>query len=286
MPQDDRPILDVENVAEALEELARRADRVHDELISLGLDHVNKIEGSLFRSDEVFKLRETILYRRDSTCFHLVLLLRVHNHAVAELHSRIEGSELPLAPLIMNRSATEQFAIFDSIVFHAISLFDYIGNLVDYLCGAKKQKRLKWNGAVRSARDASNQISRSPVADVLDRLDREWVDSLYDHRSKVIHYQYGLGGRTLSQDLLQGTYDLKVYAPRRLVSGFDDLGRFRDTHAITLRYAGFWLAQKTMDSVVQVIQSLRRHMEDNRKVPEGQEPMQFRPPNMLEGDAV
>ena len=276
--RDDRPVQDVEDLEESLRSLDERNKVLHDSLITLGVDYANKIVGDFSdKKDKIFQLRDRILYRRNSLRFHLTLLLRTHNHAVSELHSEGRDEDVPAGAMIMDRSAEQQFAIFDSILFHSISLFDYLGGLIQYLCSSQNRHKWDWDSAATAARHDENKVSNSPVAEVVERLDK-WVTKLYGHRADVIHNEPDLGGRTLSHDLVQDRYDLKVFAPSGFIDQFDELKSLSETHAITLHYVGLWLCKKTVDGAIRVIQGLRDHLEQNREVPPEDEPIKFKPP--------
>lgn len=277
-PSDERPVQDIEDLDGALRSLDKRNKILHDSLITLGIDYTNKIVGDFSdEKDKIFRLRDRILYRRNSLQFHLTLLLRTHNHAVSELHSGREEGEMPPGAMIMDRSAEQQFSIFDSILFHSISLFDYLGGLIQYLCSSKNRHKWDWDSAATAARHDENMVSSSPVAEVVERLDK-WVTKLYGHRADVIHDEPDLGGRTLSHDLMQDRYDLKVFAPSGFVDQFDELKSLSETHDITLHYVGLWLCERTVNGAIEIIQGLRDHLEENREVSPGDEPIKFDPP--------
>ena len=76
-PSDDRPVQDIEDLDRALRSLDERNKVLHDSLITLGIDYTNKIIGDFSDDkDKIFRLRDRILYRRNSLRFHLTLLIR------------------------------------------------------------------------------------------------------------------------------------------------------------------------------------------------------------------
>jgi hypothetical protein len=111
----------------------------------------------------------------------------------------------------------QQFGLFDDLIFHSISLFDYVGNLADYACGTKGQMKLKWNGLVDACRDRNNEMSRSTIAETVLNLNKAFVDKLYKHRSQLIHIKSDLGAAQASFNLMSGLSTFKVFAPKRFV---------------------------------------------------------------------
>ena len=270
----DKPLCDVEDTKAALGNLAKVQTALRHRLMDLAFEHTNKVLGHLGNKD-MYLLRDMAIYRAESIQYHVLLLLRTYNQGVANLENSPTDSEGPTNFVVMELSSKQQFAVFDSIVFHCISLFDYLGNLVA-LCAQNSQRKRNWNSVANAARHDENSLSTSPVAPVIQRLDREWVDRLYSHRSDLIHSRADLGGRTVTRYVSQedSGAELRVFAPMRFVKNFQELYELSETHRITLRYVGFWCAERTAKSAIEVVNGLRKHIEQNRAVPEGDEPIQ------------
>lgn len=270
--------MDLGDLDAAILELSECERNLSSELIALCIDNLNKIHGQFRKDDPLLRQRDMILFRARALRMHFVWLLRARVDVVDRLRAAwADRGELP-PPLAFDQSADEHMALFDSAVFHAASFFDYFGNLVDLLCGGKSQQRLKWNGAVRAARDHDNPLSRSPVAPTLIRLDKEFVDRLYGHRSRVIHYRPNWGGGALTLHVAEGVYELNLYAPEALTSEFAELAEFARDHAVTIHFACHWLCRKTFEAGIDVVSALRGHIEANRRVAPGDEVITFGAP--------
>lgn len=273
------PILDVPDVDERLKSLTQSAHRIQDGLVLLGLEYTNKVTGKFIspQNDNYFRLRDTIFFRLNSVIFHLRLLHAVQRNHIDRLnkspYDSMERHRLLYAGL------EEQVQLFDSIVFHSISLFDYLGNLIDYICNNKGQMKLKWNGVIRSINDSTNPLSLSPISSVVKQLHSDFVDRLYEHRSDLIHYSIDSGGAETTLNLMSAESTFTVFAPRRITGRFRELKELAEKHRLTLNYLAFWVADKTADGATKLIDPLLQHINQNRKTPQGSDIFFFGDPS-------
>jgi len=258
----NHPILDVEEVESALKVVDQAIRELSDNLIGVGVDHINKIVGDLSDYD-IYHLRDNIMYRVHSIRFHLVLLLRTRQHNEVKIHS---GH--PHKAILMNAQRDEQMAVFESIVFHSCSLFDYLGNIVDYVAAGHKRKKLQWRGAAKAARDKNNPLHNSPLATTIDKHSRQWIDKLYDYRSDLIHFKSDPCDVIYTHTGRDGKHEIIVFAPSRFVKSIAVLREKSKTHKLSLLFAAFWLVEYSTNSTLDIIGDLREHMEMNRRVKE------------------
>ena len=271
--KDEKEILRLGDHKHELEKLNSSFSQLYKNLLGLGLDHANKIVGNL--SDRtIYNLRDSVNYRYHCVQLHLQIMLRLYNESIHELNARF-GEKGFLPPMVMGNAAEDQFAVFDSILFHGVSMFDYIGNLIEYVCGGEKRRRRKWNGIVKSVRDGKNEMSKLPIASSVLEIDRELIDKLYQHRSDVIHIKPHFGGSDLTLDFKSETFDLGVYTPPPFANKFKELDTLTSSYHITLHYTVFWLANKLLDAANRLVCEVRAYIEENRKIPVGKEPIQF-----------
>jgi hypothetical protein len=273
------PILDIENPDQAFHEFSRKVNQLRNDLIRFGLEYTNKITGRPFdnENDKYILLRESILFRANSLLFHLNLLVNIQKMHIDNLKkTKFNSSDRSL--LILD-SREQQIFLFDSIIFHSISLFDYLGNLIDYVCSSKKQMNLKWNGVVRSIRDKANSMFQSPASEIILSLNNEFVGLLYQHRSDLIHYKTDLGAAKSSFNLMTAESNFTVFAPKKFITRFSHLKHLSKSNELTLIYVSFWLIDQTFDSLDKILRKLFEHIETNRKIAKGKEVFVFMPPN-------
>jgi hypothetical protein len=263
------PVRDVDNPDEAMRGFKQRQQAIIDGLIELGLEYANKVTGKFIspESETYFTLRESIYYRLGGMLLHLDLLLAIQSNHQKMLAKDPFNQRGRIT--LLDSGSQQQLLIFDSVIFHAISLFDYLGNLIDYICGTKRQMGLKWNGVLDSVRDSKNQMSNSPIASVVLELHNDFVDRLYRHRSDLIHYRSDKAAATTTIKPMTSETNFSVFAPKRLTSLFPELSTLAETNRITLRFVAFWTCEKSLAATSLIITPLFKHIEINRKTPPG-----------------
>src|ERR1035437_7617580 len=131
------PLLEIKDIEGNFEEIHKDINFISNYMNGLGLDYINKISGQFIspKNDTFFKLRNSIQYRIGAVLLHLTLLLDIQQRFQERIDKDPFNQEQSIKWMILGRD--QQYSIFDSIVFHIISLFDYLGNLIDYLFGGK-----------------------------------------------------------------------------------------------------------------------------------------------------
>lgn len=277
--KDEKPDKNIEDVEKALKEVDKIVRQLHQILISLGLDYANKISGHL-SNDIIIRLRNNLLHRNNSIVYHLELLLNEHGNATYKLNNtNFHEIEFPLEHQIMQSSTRRQFFLFESLIFHTISLFDYVGNMIDYICGGKKETKLNWNGVYKASKDENHELSQLKISYLIQEIHYDWLNKLYSHRSDLIHNKIDLGGNTLTHHLFKGEYELNVYAPFRFTKRISELRKLNKKYHLTLRFVAFWMVKKGYKDAIKIIEEIRDYMERNRVVSEEDQPIIFDKPD-------
>ena len=266
---------DIEDVGEAMQRVDALGQRVYEGIRAAGTLHVNTVSGGSL--DEVQKsptwdYRDSAMYRLKSVKHHLHLLIRLRtqvNHAINEgdlskrLHQREQRSEY------MRHWAEERSAVFDSLVFQVSSLFDYLGFLAFSIYGSKRgRQKLDWVKVAKAASDVKNNpLGKTQVGREIAKQNKDWVASLYDYRSELIHRRMDSGG-WIRYDSLSDTPDKRsehfIYAPERFVSRFNELGQ----EQTTILFAAFWMVERAFATADSIVMSLNGDlMEETKKTP-------------------
>ena len=72
----------------------------------------------------------------------------------------------------------EMSAVFDGIIFHLSSVFDYLSHITCYICKKDKSNTVYWTKLAKAARGKDNEIACLPITRVIDKLDREFITHL------------------------------------------------------------------------------------------------------------
>jgi hypothetical protein len=206
-------IVDVTNEVEDLKEI----DNYFNALIE-GLRAVEYDFGyhrkAVFPSDKMALYRHSIQYRLFSARFHIRLLYR-HISEIQIKHQRFvdQRSFFPVYETHLERNKREASALFDSIVFHLYSSFDYLGSIIFYVL-TKHENTKDWDKIKRSAEQSTrNKLFLKPmgnlVAQEILKSNKDFVNSLNLYRNMVIHRESDVSRYEHEWNL--GSNETKVY---------------------------------------------------------------------------
>ena len=182
----EKEILDIENVNEEFKKLSSRLHLLYDRFLAIAMDYKYYIDSS-FEEKKIYELRDNVQYRFFSAKFHVELLL---NHQIAiikqledvakkDTSALIENFQNPSFDFTLQRQIS---SLFDSFIYHMVSVFDYISTLINYICGDKKENTLMWTQLAKSVRDKNNSLGKKLFAEKIVQIDSDFVNKLYDHR--------------------------------------------------------------------------------------------------------
>jgi hypothetical protein len=271
-------IKDITDIASNLNELRAKSRSFSRKIIGLGFDYQNKISGKV-SNDFFYEIRDSISYRL-SSCEYLFHLLNKHQgQDESDLTQSLSSQHGPGVFQIFGPGMSNVFAmasierpcLFDSIIYHLTSTFDYMGGLTELICGGEGRHRLKWNSLVGKIRGGSPKHTTSLVAETVIAGHNNFVNSLYGHRSTLIHDSADIGGFEYIIDDKMSRATLHLFVTKKFLKEFPELKAIGRDYKITLRYAAIYLMTKTVDLLVEILLKLRQDIEINRKVPKGNE---------------
>jgi hypothetical protein len=171
--------------------------------------------------------------------------------------------------MFMDIYKSELTALFDSFIYHVISIFDYTSSLANFISGKKNNSNLMWTQLAKSVRDSKNILSKSIFAELVDKIDREFVGKMYDHRALLIHRTADFGGYTVSHSSATGAVDSSFYASKNLIKNFPFLKEKNRETKITIRYVSLWILKETIKHINDILFSLKEEIKNNaiRDVP-------------------
>src|SRR5690554_4000682 len=144
-------ILDVKNPSEEFTNLTERFRLLQNRFLAIAMDYKHYIDSDI-SNDKIYSLRDSVLYRLYSARFHFQLLLEYHHrveHKLEKIHKDI-GSKLFFkqsyeVTMIQEQSIKEIYSLFDSMMYHLCSIYDYLFRLINFAHGTTILKNPKWN---------------------------------------------------------------------------------------------------------------------------------------------
>lgn len=154
-----------------------------------------KNPGILPKGDHpINQVRESLFYRVQAITYHVNFLIKQRrsiNDKIIDLFMNGSANPISIESLITN-----QYYIFDDIIFNLLSMFDYISGMIGYMF---ENKHYKWNSLVRSARNSKTAIGKENFSKEIVSLHSSWVDTLLDFRSHIIHRSSKFGDETIGK---------------------------------------------------------------------------------------
>jgi hypothetical protein len=273
-----KPIKDIADLAFEMNELQTKSKSFSRKIIGLGFDYQNKISGKP-ANDFFYEIRDSVSYRL-SSCEYLFHLLNEHQvQDESDLTQNLSRQQRPgvtqiFGPgmsTVLAMASIERPCLFDSIIYHLTSTFDYMGGLTELICGGQGRNRLKWNSLTGKIRDSTSKHAASQVADTIIRGHNDFVNSLYGHRSTLIHDSADIGGFEYIIEDKMARATLHLFATKKFANEFPELKTIATDYRMTLRFAAMFLMTKTIDLLIEILLKLREDIELNRKVPVGKE---------------
>lgn len=269
-------LIDIDDFDKKINSLSDDINTFQNLFHRFNIEYLNKISGTLdvTRNSNYYVIRDSIFFRYDSIVFHLKLLQSIQKNQYDILNNK--KNKLEAIHNLDFRFMDQQFQLFDSIIFHTISLFDYLGNLIGLI--SKGEVKMKWDGIMNSINDKNNSFSKFEISTIIKAIHHDLVDKLYNYRSELIHYTKASGGFRSNYDFFKDEMKFKVIAPKKVCNRFHELKLLCKESVITLNYFVFWLIEKTLSSTKIIIESLIKHMDQYRKTTVGSEIFYFQPP--------
>jgi hypothetical protein len=267
-------IKDIENPKEEFENLTKRFKLLHDRFLAIAMDYKHYIDPTM-NDHEVFKLRDNVLYRLYSARFHFQLLLEYHHRVenrLKELYNKNPKELFQGGFEIMNiqeQSTKEIYSLFDSMIYHLCSIFDYLFRLINFSHSKTIVNNPKWN-LFQTDKNLKNYIYCSKeLIPKLKEFDDKFVYPLIKHRSHLIHTENDTGEFKLTFNLGGDNFNAKFQATSLLKNNFPELMQEHTDKDFTIKYASVWLIGKAIQTTTEILFELRDDMQRNQKVPHG-----------------
>lgn len=255
---------------QTLKDIQSLAKSLHDSLIKFGINYHNIILGGDFGKQEQWEpcmiLRDSLLYKVDCINFHLDLLFQLDKHILKQLATVLFNQEKEMEIIYLR--GDQQLFFFDDIVFHIISLFDYLGNLTGFLFYGEERMKLKWKGVVRCCENPTwekNKMGREKIRSsnsysVILKHHKNLLSRLKEYRASLFHYRRDDAKRevtTTFSDPIERTYKMEstftVTMPKDFKKWIRQLAQKSKEKELTLIDAALWLVRKSFIAANEII---------------------------------
>lgn len=148
---------------------------------------------------------------------------------------------------------------FDNIIFNSVSIFDYLGHAICYICKSNRQKTMFWKRLVESAFDQRNEISKLQIAPLICDIDSKFVCNLTRYRSRLIHRRRDLNRISASFKTDETSSTIKIIVSEEFLAK-KHLKIIKDEKPdydqVTLVYASSWIIKRTFYEIEKILDAL------------------------------
>lgn len=262
----NRTHIELQQIRDRLHQLSRGVSESATKL-SLAADNqtisFRLIAGPKAYQEAFLAIRDSIIYRFDSICFHVVLMTTRQLEALKSLEK--EPPTFDERDLLESLARQYQF-LFDDIIFNTISLLDYLGNIVGLGFYGAHLTKMNWNGTYKYAKhyaqgSKKNRIFGSLTAECLIRHHQEWVNRLYEYRARLIHDKEQKTGGSIAM-IWKGDlwHELTITAPKSFVKAFPVSTEKLCDGELQAILGGFLLVEKTASAAIEMMKCLGEDM--------------------------
>jgi hypothetical protein len=189
-------IIYINNPQESLDNIKKLISVVHEGFKALALDygyHINNIYGQTKDGKhEIYELRENINYRIRSANLHFYLLLVRKLEIEHRFEKMLKDNPAVFDGFIMGNphfemASDEIMALYDSIIFHLSSCFDYLAMLTQFVFGKNPESKLQWITLVKHCHNQHSEFANRKFIDNIKKVDADFVSKFNDYRAELIH---------------------------------------------------------------------------------------------------
>lgn len=286
MSDSKKIVIDIKDVAGEFEKLQKRFTVLTNRFMAVTLDYKHYVDNT-FNNERIIELRDNVIYRLFSSRFHIQLLLQQQKEIKVKCIKMLNDGKFdliqgigPVHPL-HDHFKKEVSSIFDSLLYHIVSSFDFTSSLINYIYTSKndKQNNYKWTTLVRKARSEDNILYPDTIKKAIILHDNQFVNKLYDYRSQIIHEKGDLNEFVYNvlfdfSSNRKSSLRTGFVATPKFIKNFPELKKLTKKDVLSTSYVSFWLLNSAIDHITDLLFAIKYDLETIEKPPGGMFVMQ------------
>lgn len=263
-------ILTIENPQVKFDELSEIINITYQGFMALAMDYGYHIENVLGKSKDgkhqIYELRDNINYRIESSKLHFYLLLK----RKFEIENRF-SEMLKENPAVFNgyilgnphfdHAADEIMSIFDSIIFHLSSSFDYLAMLTQFIFGQNQEKSLQWITLAKHCYNSKSEFAKRKFVENIKKIDNEFVSKFNDYRAELIHRKKSTSFANVSWELNSGKVTTDYLCSDKIKSNLKKVINKENDYCIT--YASYILIKESLLKIAYALEGMHDEFRKN-----------------------
>lgn len=263
-------IIFIEKPQEKLDEIQSLIGVVYEGFMALAMDygyHVNNVFGqSKDGKHEIYELRDNINYRIRSANLHFYLLITRKLEIENRFAKMLKDKPTIFDGYFMGNphfeiASDEIMAIYDSIVFHLSSCFDYLAMLTQFVFGENPQTKLQWITLVKHCHNNKSEFADRKFADNIKKVNSEFVSKFNDYRAELIHRKKSTSFANLTWELNSGKVTTQFKCSEKIKSNLKKVIDKDLEYCIS--YASFEIIKQTLLKISYVLNGMHDEFREN-----------------------
>jgi hypothetical protein len=206
-------------------------------------------------------LRDSIEYRAGCAYYHHTLL----QHILNLYESRAKKLEIfQDSGNLLEQLGNETRYIFDDIIFHCVSIYDYLASFIAYPYMDESAYEMNWNRIVKRCRDdyvvkddrpdMNNKVFSHAVCVAHD----SFVDKLQNYRAQLFHEKMDFIPSGIRQSIGNREFStIQVGAPKLFLEIFRDEFEKYDSKKLSLFDISSWIYTKALTTAIEISELFR-----------------------------
>lgn len=260
----------IENPKEYFDEIENLISVVFEGFMALAMDYGYHINNVLGQSDKgkhtIYELRDNIHYRLNSSKLHFYLMLRRKMDIENRFSEMLKKNPAVFNGFIMGNphfdyASDEIMSIYDSVIFHLSSSFDYLAMMLQFIFGKNPQSNLQWITLAKHCYSEVSDFNNRKFKENIKNVDREFVSKFNDYRAELIHRKKSSSFANVSWKLMSGEVNTKFICSDKIKSSFKKILDKEKNYCIT--YITYLLIKQTVLNIGKVLEGIEQEFKEN-----------------------
>lgn len=263
-------VITINDPNEKLQEIEQLIKTIFNGFIAVAMDygyHINNVFGSSEKEKQkIYELRDNMSYRLRSSKLHFYLLLRCKIETEHRFSEMLKND-----PQIFNGfysgnpyfefAADEIMGIYDSIIFHLSSSFDYLAMLIQFVFGENHQKKLQWITLAKLCYSNNSEFQKRIFKENIQNVDRDFVSKFNDYRAELIHRKKSTSYANVTWELHSGKVDTHFVCSENIKTHLKKIINKDNNYCITI--VSYEAIKQTVLNIANVLEGINCEFRTN-----------------------
>lgn len=243
---------------------------VFNGFMAFALDYDYHIKNTFAQKGEakyaIYELRNNINYRLNSAKHHFYLMLKTKIEIENRFAKMLKDDPKIFDGFVMGNpyfdsAADEIMGIYDSVIFHLSSSFDYLAMLLQFGFGENPQSNLQWISLAKHCYSDTSSFSKRKFSENVKKVDRDFVSKFNDYRAELIHRKKSTAYTHVSWKLMSNEVEITFRASERLKTSLKKVIEKNEDYCTT--FVTYKLLKETIVNIGVVLEGVKREFKEN-----------------------